>query len=92
LSLRKNYSRRVGDKLKHIGQTHYSQKTFQTKRTLKKRAISTSIYSLRVSQQVQSMVLMQVPNSMAQVAELERESESRQVRSQTSIARLNASH
>ena len=38
------------------------------------------------------MVLMQVPNSMARAAELERESESRQVRSQKSIAKLNVSH
>jgi hypothetical protein len=45
-----------------------------------------------VSQQVQSMVLKQVPNSMARAAELERESESRQVRSQTSIAKLNVNH
>jgi len=45
-----------------------------------------------VSRQVQSMVLMQVLNSMARAAELERESESRQARSQTSIAKLNVSH
>jgi hypothetical protein len=38
------------------------------------------------------MVLMQVPNSMARAAESERESVSPQVRSQTSIAKLNVSH
>ena len=69
-----------------------ARKLFKQSALSRRALFSTSIYSLRVSRQVQSMVLMQVLNSMARAAELERESESLQARSQTSIAKLNVNH